>query len=350
LTNSEKNKKKYRGLVIGCGSIGERHIHNLQKIGIKDIQAYDMDKKKSKVISEKYKIKSYDDFDSALESKPDFSIICTYPDSHIRIASECVKINSHVFIEKPISGNIEGITRFLKFAKSRKKKVGIGYNLRFDKGLILLKENLQKNYLGTPLFASVQWGQNIRFWHNNKNFRDHYILKKGNGIILDDSHEYDYLRWMFNDEIISIFCNTSKSKLIKTETESIAQISVKFKKGLIANLILDYLRPNYERNCHIICEKGDYKWEFLPQKIQKNYNTNANSKLKINYVQNKHTKILNKLVKMNDMYLGILGNFINSIHNNVEPEVNGWEGLKTLKIGLAALESSRKNKKINIKY
>ena len=156
---------EYRGLVIGCGSIGERHIHNLQKIGIKDIGVYDVDKKRTKIISKKYKIKSFFDFDSALESRPDFSIICTYPDSHIRIASNCVKANSHVFIEKPISGNITGVTRFLKFAKSHNRKIGVGYNLRFDEGLLLLKENLQKAHLGTPLFVSGQWGHNIRFWH-----------------------------------------------------------------------------------------------------------------------------------------------------------------------------------------
>lgn len=35
---------------------------------------------------------------------------------------------------------------------------------------------------------------------------------------------------------------------IKTETESIATIMMTFKKGTIANLILDYVRPNYERS------------------------------------------------------------------------------------------------------
>ena len=32
-----------RGLIIGCGSIGERHLHNIKKIGVKDIAILDID-------------------------------------------------------------------------------------------------------------------------------------------------------------------------------------------------------------------------------------------------------------------------------------------------------------------
>ena len=38
--------KELRGLVIGCGSIGERHIHNLKKIGIKELGIFDINQKR----------------------------------------------------------------------------------------------------------------------------------------------------------------------------------------------------------------------------------------------------------------------------------------------------------------
>jgi len=43
------------------------------------------------------------------------------------------------------------------------------------------------------------------------------------------------------------------------------------------------------------------------------------------------------------MYLNELKDFIFSVKHNKKPKVDGWEGLKTLQIGLAALQSARKN-------
>ena len=87
--------------------------------------------------------------------------------------------------------------------------------------------------IGKPLSILIKFGHNIKFWKPGTNYRNHYILKKGGGIILDDSHEYDYLGWLFDDEIKSVYCQTQKTNSIKTETESFASMILKTKKGLI---------------------------------------------------------------------------------------------------------------------
>ena len=40
----KNNYNNLRSLIIGCGSIGERHLHNIKKIGIKDIGILDINK------------------------------------------------------------------------------------------------------------------------------------------------------------------------------------------------------------------------------------------------------------------------------------------------------------------
>lgn len=337
-----------RGLIVGCGSIGERHLHNLQKLGIKEITICDVDKKRVDYLGRKYGVQKCYSLEDALSNEPDFSLVCTYPTSHVEIAENCINANSHVFIEKPISSNFKGVIRLLKNAQSKKKKIAVGYNLRFDEGLNLLRKKIQSLEISKPLIALAEWGHNIKFWRPGTNYKNHYVLKKGGGIILDDSHEYDYLRWIFGDEIKSVYCKTVKMSSIKTETESVASMFLKFKKGTIANLTIDYVRPKYERNCHVIGEKGDLTWRYIPIKSGwKNYDAKALSIVGANFVKRK-SKEQKLEIKSNQMYILEIENFLNCITNDQKPLVDGWEGLKTLKVGMAALESAKKDKPIRL--
>ena len=175
----KNNYNNLRGLIIGCGSIGERHLHNIKKIGIKDIGILDVNKTRVNNLSKKYSVKKFYDLDSALSFKADFSIICTFPESHISIANSCINSGSHIFIEKPLSTNLKGVIPMLKKAKTKKLKVAVGYNLRFDKGINLLKQKLQRKEIGRPLSILIKFGHNIKFWRPGTNYRNHYILKKG---------------------------------------------------------------------------------------------------------------------------------------------------------------------------
>lgn len=341
-----KKIKELKILVIGCGSIGERHLHNLRYLGMKKIAISDINKKKISELSSKYKIKKFDDINSALEFEPDVSLICTHPNSHASIAKACIEMNSHVFIEKPISINEQGIEKILQRAKIKQLKIAVGYNNRFEKGLKVVKKKITESEIGQPHAISVQFGNNIKFWRPGTDFKNHYILKKGGGIVLDDSHEYDYVRWLLNDEVYSVYAQTQKMTSIKTETESIAAFILKFKKGVIASFMIDYVRPQYERSCQIIGEKGDIKWQYQPQKSSwKNYNSSSMSKVITNHI-NKKRKIRNFRSKSNDMYVEEIQDFLNSVIMNTEPTVNGWEGLKTLQIGRAILKSAKENKVI----
>lgn len=340
--------KKIKGLIVGCGSIGERHLYNLKKLGIKKIAICDKSTKRLEKLSKKYKTKIFHNFHSSLSFEPNFTIISTYPSTHIQIANECINANSHVFIEKPISNTINGVKQMLKKADSKNLKVSVGYNLRFDKGTNLLKSNLYKNKIGTPLSIHSEWGQHIKFWHPNTNYKNHYVLRKDGGIILDDSHEYDLLRWLLDDEPCSVYCQTKYSNSIKTHTESIASILIKFRKGTIASLVIDYLRPKYERKCQIIGEKGALTWNFIPmKKFSSNYSSRVNSQVILNSLR-KTDIIRNNNDFLNSMYLNEMKNFINSILFGEKLVVDGWDSYRTLKLGITAKKSARTNKVINL--
>ena len=341
----KKDFKNLTGLIIGCGSIGKRHLHNLKNLGIKDLSVFDKDEKLLDIVSKKYSVKKFNDLQTALSFKHNFSVICTFPNSHIQIANYCINSNSNIFIEKPISFDMKGISSMLNIAKSKNLKVAVGYNLRFDKGLNLLKRKIQQRVIGTPISILIKFGHNIQFWRPGTDYKNHYILRKGSGIILDASHEYDYLKWLFDDKIKSTYCQTTKKSNVKTQTESFASIILKFKKGLVANVNIDYLRPSYERGCYVLGEKGSLQWEYnLTKSAWSNYHQKVNSKVTLQLLSKPSKIIFNNKVEVNDMYRCEMKNFVESISLNKKPLVDGFDGLSTLQIGLASLESAKKNK------
>ena len=261
----KQDVKSLKGLVIGCGSIGQRHIYNLKKIGIENLAVFDIDRKRTEHVSKKYHLKKYHSLQSAFSFEPHFTFICTFPKSHIQLAKHCINASSHMFIEKPLSSNLLGVKQILQQADSKKLKISLGYNMRFDPGLALLKKKVEKKEISNLLSVKAEWGLHISKWQPTRQFPNHYyVLKKGGGIILDDSHEYDYVRWIIDDEIKSVYCQTRKIKSPKTETESIAVLTIKFRKGVVASFFIDYVRPSYERKCQILGDDGEFRWEFKP--------------------------------------------------------------------------------------
>src|SRR5712692_4201615 len=95
-------------LVIGCGSIGERHIRNLRSLGLSDIGAVDPLATRLDTVARNYDVRPHCSLQAGLEKKPDAVLVCTPPHSHISVAQQAIAAGCHVFIEKPLSDTLEG--------------------------------------------------------------------------------------------------------------------------------------------------------------------------------------------------------------------------------------------------
>ena len=146
-------------LVIGCGSIGERHIPNLKKLSSGKILAFDIDSKRLSLMKKKHNVETYQNLKKAYDQKPDAVLICTPPNLHIPMAMKAVNHCSNIFIEKPLSHNLQGIDRFLREVEKKKITVLVGYNLRFHEGIRKIKKMIDgKEYLlDEPLAADYSF-------------------------------------------------------------------------------------------------------------------------------------------------------------------------------------------------
>jgi len=154
-----------RFLVIGCGSIGKRHIGNLKTLGAGDIIAHDVSPECCHKIEDEFGIKTYTEFDKALAQKADAALICTPTSLHLTAALAAAENGCHLFIEKPLSHTMDSVDELIAAVKGRKLVSLVGCNMRFHSGVALIKGLLVKKSIGKVICARIQAGQYLPDWH-----------------------------------------------------------------------------------------------------------------------------------------------------------------------------------------
>ncbi len=324
-------------LVVGCGSIGRRHIKNLLSLG-HAVAGVDLSDEYRKWVEENLKVGTYGDMAAAIKSeKPIACFVCTPPSSHITIAQTAIENGLHVFIEKPISSSLGGVDELIKTSKKKNLRIAVGYNLRFSKGVMKLKELVDSGAIGKPLYARMVVGQYLPDWRPWQDYKASYTAKKslGGGIILDGSHEIDYARWLLGDAA-KVTCVAKKISSLDVETEDTADIIYEFKNGAIANIHLVFVRRDYKRGCELVGEGGSLDFIFGES---------------ISWFdgETKERKTFDVKEDHNETYVRETNDFIEAINKGREPRITAEEGKKSLVLALEAKRAAEEGKTIRVK-
>jgi predicted dehydrogenase len=255
-----EGNKNIKVLVLGCGSIGQRHISNLRAIGVGEVIACDLDPYRAAVVREQYGISVFSCFSEALQDSPDAALICTHPANHLEAARLAVRADCHVFIEKPISNTLEGLEDLVHEAETRSRVICVGYNWRFHPSFLKLKQLIDDGAIGDALCARVNWGQHLPDWHPWEDYRLGYSARRslGGGVLLD-SHEFDYITW-FLGEVERVSCIARRVSHLEIETEDIADVLLVFYSGAQASMHLDYLQRPAQRCYEFFGSQGTIQW------------------------------------------------------------------------------------------
>jgi predicted dehydrogenase len=325
--------KQLKFLVIGCGSIGQRHIKTLLSLGFENIEVYDTNKKMLKKIKKYTSVKILNSLEF---NEPDCTFICTPPNLHAQLMLKALKFNSNVFVEKPISNSMKQLKKISELAKQKSLHVFVGYVLRFDNGLTKIKKIISEGKLGKILSINASYGWYLPNWRPTQNYRKNYTasIAQGGGIILDASHDVNYLQWLCGD-IEEVFCWHSKISQLRVETEGLAEILLKFKSKTLGHIHLDFINPKDTRHCEIIGSKATIRWSFTEQTIEFQKN------LKIQHLKFKDNS--------EEIYKDEIKYIIKCLKGEKNHLIDIISSISTLEVSLAAKKSGKTNKSIVIK-
>jgi predicted dehydrogenase len=330
-----------RILVVGCGSIGERHIRNLITIGEREIIACDINPSKLKALKHKYPdIQTYNKIKEAFSKYVDATLVCTPPAYHIPIALEAAGKGSHLFIEKPLSSSMSGVDELIKVVNRKNLILMVGYNLRFHPNVQHLKYLIDSNVLGDILSIRAEFGQYLPDWHPWEDYRQMYVARKemGGGIILDAIHELDYISWFLGD-VKEVFCFAGKLSTLDIDVEDTAEILLRFKNGAIGEIHLDMVQRAYRRGCQVMGEKGTALWDFNEKTVS--YYSSKDKQWHVCKEEN---------FDVNNTYIAEIKHFLECIKYNKPPISDGLNGKKTLMLALAARKSAEEGVKVRIRH
>jgi len=311
-----------KAFVIGYGSIGSRHIHNLSLIS--DMEIIVQTSRKSDKFLKKNNCKVVRTLNEGIKHKPDFAIISNETSFHLKYSTKLAQHNIPFLLEKPLSHNFNGVDDLLKIIKNKKLITLMGCPLRFHPCLMKIKQILEKKEIGQIYSVSSENGSFLPDWHPDEDYRKNYAAKKelGGGVLLTNIHEIDYLYWLFG-RIQKTYATSGKISNLTLNVEDYAAIHLNFFNKVIAEIHLDFFQISKSRKLKIIGEKGIIDCDFV-KSTMKLYSTKTSKW---------NTVISKPSFDLNTIYIDELKHFIQCIKNkkfSSNPITVGAEVLKTV--------------------
>ena len=184
-------------LVIGAGSIGERHIRCFLKTGRARASVCEIDRALLGRMENDYDLsQSYGDLGDALSSKPKAVVIAAPAHLHIPMAIRAAEAGCHLLIEKPLSTDISGVEDLKRRLFEQRLVAHVGYTFRHHPLVAKVKDQIDQGRWGFPLQLTIVSGQHFPTYRPA--YRDIYYARHetGGGAIQDAlTHFLDTAQW-----------------------------------------------------------------------------------------------------------------------------------------------------------
>ena len=325
------NGKIMKILIIGVGSIGERHSRCFQKIPGVKIGICDLNIELARRIGQKYEIeevgRGIDEFNL---NEYDAAVICTPANTHIPIATKLAEEGLHLLIEKPLSTNVSGITELKEIANRRGGVISVGYVFRSDPVLSSMRDGLMSGKFGEPRQIVGFSGQNFPFFRPD--FRETYYISRdqGGGAIQDAmTHLINAAEWLVGP-ISRIISDSNKQALShESEVEDTVHVIANHNNGVMGIFGLNQYQMPDECVITVVCTEGTVRFE--------RHNSRWISK---SSPEEKWVEEMAMEQNPDDFFIRQANNFVDSIKSECLPLCSLDEAKQTLNVNLAILESS----------
>lgn len=327
-----------RLLIVGCGSVGKRHLGNFQKLGVPHLGAVDERRDRYQEVVERFGITAvYSSLDNALADGYDAVLVCVPTRYHVEVAEKTVATGAHVLVEKPLADRLDGLEDLLEQARKKDLVFMVGYTYRFWPPLQKVKELLNQGTVGRVYSVQITFSEYLPDWHPWEDYRSWFMAMKelGGGAILDESHTLDFARWLFG-EIESVFCINGRFSQLEITSDDLAEMVVTFQSGAVGNIHTDIFGRHHRKQMVILGEAGTIYWDYYANEV------------KVYHADGKAWQTWQFSSDRNDMFVAEARHFLDCIAGKATPLVDGFDGLKTLKVVLAAIQSSETGRQVRL--
>jgi predicted dehydrogenase len=325
-------------LIAGLGSAGQRHARNLRALYGDDVEllAYrvrrtspvinaDMTADRDGDVEAALGVRSFDDLGSALSEAPDAVFVTNPNHLHVRVALEAARAGSHLFVEKPVSSDLDGLDELGVEVERRGLVCLVGYQLRFHPGYRLLARLLADGALGALLAVRVEFGEYLPGWHPYEDYREYHAARRdqGGGVVLAQIHDLDLVYSLFGLPS-RVFALGGKRSSLELDAED--TVDVLLDCGPPVHVHQDLVQRPPVRVYELVGETAKAAWDAYAGTVSV---TRSDGSREAHDVS----------IERNELFLAELRHFFACVRGEETPVVDLRGGVDSLRIALAVRQS-----------
>lgn len=309
-------------LVVGLGSIGRRHAHNLR--------AYAPDARFTFVrhggdgdgFGAEFDARVVGGLVDALDEPIDLAVVATPSADHIAVLPDLIARACPLLVEKPVVTTLDecdAIDRALIDAPPAVRAAG--FNLRHLGSLRALRAAVTDGHLGDPVRADLVAGQWLPSWRPNADYRASYSAHqdRGGGVELDLCHEFDAARWLFGELDVAFSAAGRLSGLdLHSNDTSVSVLRGRDGTSPLVTVSLDYVSRPRVRRYEVVLQDGRIVWD-------------------LDGVLEEHTEQGSRTLAVEDTAFDVPATYVDLVRSVMRSvETGADEGVQTLSDGVAS--------------
>ncbi len=250
-----------RVLIVGAGSIGERHARCFKATGRAHVGLADVNAELLSTVAGRYELTDvYANLADAIEAGFDAAVIATPAPLHIPMARQLAEAGVDLLIEKPLALKTDGIDDLRESIITSGVTVGVAYVYRAHPSLASMRQAILSGRFGKPLQITSICGQNFPFYRPA--FRNTYYAKResGGGAVQDAlTHVINAAEWLVGP-MTRVAADVDRLALTGVEVEDTVHVIARH-GAVMANYSMNQHQAPFEMTITVACERGTARFE-----------------------------------------------------------------------------------------
>jgi predicted dehydrogenase len=319
--------------LLGAGMIAGVHAHAYRESpGVRLVAVADPVPGKADRIAEQYDARVVPDLAAVLELGVDVIDICTPPTTHADATIAALEAGCHVLCEKPITRTLDEARRVLAAAEAAPGLLSIGQVARYGPDHRLAYDLATSGEIGQVRMISHSTTTSLPGWSEAGWLAD---LETSGGPLLDQAvHSFDYARWVVGSPAVRVHCMAADSGA-GPATYTLA--TVRYANDAIAHIECSWAHPasrGFKLRAEVVGTKGRISW---------NYDHMMGGVLHAREGDTEWWDVLG-----DREFTRELSAFFDACRTGGPPPVPAGEAAESLRTALAALESARTGRTIDL--
>ncbi|MCE5322272.1 Gfo/Idh/MocA family oxidoreductase [bacterium] len=322
---------------IGIMSFAHMHAYAyaqaLAELDIVDfVGVADEDHSRAKSAAKRYGVKAFKNYDEMLASDIEAVVVCSENMNHRKHVVLAAQSEKHVLCEKPLAGTLHDAEAIVEVAKRSEIKLMTAFPCRFHPAYTRLKSAVDLGDLGDVLaIKATNQGKCPGGW-----FTD--LKMSGGGAVIDHTvHLLDLMRDMTGAEPARVYAEID-NRMLGKDFDDTGVLSVDFTNGMFVTIDASWSRPKSfptwgNVNMDVTGTNGTASMKMFGQKIDM-FSDETGSHTYEYWGDN--------------IDLVMVGAFAKSILDDTDVPVTGEDGVKALQVALAAYESAKTGKTVDL--